>query len=129
MDCHVTILKLFPGITQQTVEAILEIPNLKGVVLETYGSGNAETSLWFIEALRSAVQKGILIYNVSQCNGGTVTQGRYETSKHLHEIGILSGGDATTEAAITKLMFLIANQESATDAKRYMVRAIRGEMS
>jgi len=129
MDSHVTIIKLFPGISKETVEAIINIEGLKGVVLETYGSGNAETSAWFIDTLQKAIASGIMIYNVSQCNGGTVTQGRYETSRHLQEIGVLSGGDLTTEAAITKLMFLLANQESATDAKRYLVRAIRGEMS
>lgn len=129
MDSRVAILKLFPGITPQTVEAILNIQNLRGLVLETYGSGNAETSRWFIEALCMAIQKGVIILNVSQCNGGTVMQGRYETSKHLQEIGVLSGGDCTTEAAITKLMFLLANQESSLDARRYLVRSIRGEMS
>jgi len=129
MDNRVTILKLFPGITAETVKAILEIPDLRGLVLETYGSGNAETSPWFIAILKNAIDKGMLIYNVSQCNGGTVTQGRYETSRHLQEIGVLSGGDCTTEAAITKLMFLLGNQEFPSDSRRYLVRAIRGEMS
>jgi L-asparaginase len=129
IDSHVTVLKLFPGINLETVEAILNIPGLKGIVLETYGSGNAMTSDWFIKALKAAIGRGILVFNVSQCNGGTVTQGRYETSKHLQDIGVLSGGDITTEAAITKLMFLLANQDSATDARRYLVRAIRGEMT
>lgn len=129
MDSHVTILKLFPGINYATVKAILEIPGLRGVVLETYGSGNAETSDWFIGLLKNAIDSGMLIYNVSQCNGGTVTQGRYETSRHLQDIGVLSGADSTTEAAITKLMFLLANQEFPADARRYLVRAIRGEMS
>jgi len=129
MDNRVTILKLFPGISFQTVKAILEIPDLKGLVLETYGSGNAETSPWFIGLLKNAVDSGIIIYNVSQCNGGTVTQGKYETSRHLQEIGVLSGGDLTTESAVTKLMFLLANQEFPTDFRRYLVRAIRGEMS
>jgi len=129
MESRVTILKLFPGISKETVDAVLQIDGLKGVVLETYGSGNALTSDWFIDSLRKAIDSGISIFNVSQCNGGTVIQGRYETSKHLQEIGVLSGGDLTTEAAITKLMFLLANQDSPTDARRYLVRAIRGEMT
>lgn len=129
LDNNVAILKLFPGITPATIQAILNIPNLKGVVLETYGSGNAETSGWFVHLLHEAVQKGILILNVSQCNGGTVLQGRYETSRHLQEVGVLGGGDLTTEAAITKMMFLLANQGSILDVKRYLVRSIRGEMS
>lgn len=129
MDNRVTVLKLFPGISPDTIQAILNIPQLKGVVMETYGSGNAETSPWFIHALKQAIDRGVIIYNVSQCNGGTVMQGRYETSKHLQDIGVLSGGDLTTEAAVTKLMFLLANQEFPTDARRYLVRSIRGEMS
>jgi L-asparaginase len=129
MDSRVTILKLFPGISKEAIEAILTIEGLRGVVLETYGSGNAETSSWFIESLHKAIVSGIVIYNVSQCNGGTVMQGRYETSKHLQDIGVLSGRDLTTEAAITKLMFLLANQQNISDAKRYLMRSIRGEMS
>ena len=129
MDSRVTILKLFPGISKEAIEAILTIEGLRGVVLETYGSGNAETSSWFIESLHKAIVSGIVIYNVSQCNGGTVMQGRYETSKHLQDIGVLSGRDLTTEAAITKLMFLLANQQNISDAKRYLMRSIRGERS
>ncbi len=129
MDEHVAVLKLFPGINRQTVEAVLNIPGLKGVVMETYGSGNAMTASWFIEALSAAIARGILIFNVSQCNGGTVLQGRYETSRHLKDTGVLGGGDMTTEAAITKMMFLLANKDSEHDVRRYLVRAIRGEMS
>jgi L-asparaginase len=98
--------------------------------METFGSGNAATAGWFIHLLRSAIEeRGILIFNVSQCIGGTVMQGRYETSRHLQEIGVLSGGDCTTEAAVTKMMFLLANLDHAPDARRYLVRSIRGEMS
>ncbi len=129
LENRVTILKLFPGISSETVQAIVQIPGLRGIVLETYGSGNAETSPWFIQTLKSAIDQGMVIFNVSQCNGGTVTQGRYETSRQLQEIGVLSGGDLTTEAAVTKMMFLLANQEFPTDARRYLVRSIRGEMS
>lgn len=129
MDNRVAVLKLFPGISEATVRAILHIPDLRGVVMETFGSGNAATAGWFIHLLRSAIERGILIFNVSQCIGGTVLQGRYETSRHLQEIGVLSGGDCTTEAAVTKMMFLLANLDHATDARRYLVRSIRGEMS
>lgn len=129
MDTRVAIIKLFPGIGSEMIECILNLPNLKGVVLETYGSGNAPTESWFIETLKRAIDKGIIIFNVSQCNGGTVMQGRYETSKALMQIGVLSGGDITTEAATTKLMFLLAHDESYGDIKRSLTRAIRGEMS
>jgi L-asparaginase len=129
MDENVAVLKLFPGIGRHVVEALLEIPGLKGIVLETFGSGNAMTDSWFIKALEAAIAKGILIFNVSQCNGGTVMHGRYETSRHLQDIGVLSGGDITSEAAITKMMFLLANKDSMSDVRRYLVRSVRGEMS
>ena len=114
---------------QDVIDAILGLPSLKGVVMETYGSGNAPAENWFLESLRQAIERGVLIYNVSQCNGGTVVQGRYETSKTLLSLGVLSGGDITTEAAVTKLMFLLAHQDSLGDIKRNLTRAIRGEMS
>ncbi len=129
MDTRVAILKLYPGIGREVIDAILNLPSLKGVVLETYGSGNAPTETWFLDSLRSAIDKGILIYNVSQCNGGTVTQGRYETSRTLLNLGVLSGGDITTEAAVTKLMFLLAHQDQMGDVPRNLTKAIRGEMS
>ncbi|SFB74571.1 L-asparaginase [Flexibacter flexilis DSM 6793] len=129
MDTRVAILKLFPGVGPEIVESIINLPNLKGVVIETYGSGNAPTESWFIESLKKAINKGIIVYNVSQCNGGTVMQGRYETSKSLMQIGVLSGGDITTEAAVTKLMFLLGNDDSYGDVKRNLTRAIRGEMT
>lgn len=129
MDPHVGILKIFPGISPAFVEAICMLDGLKGLVLETYGSGNAETSPWFIDLLKKAIDRGTLIFNVSQCNGGRVMQGHYETSRRLQEIGVLSGGDITTEAAITKLMFLLANVEDRHEVQRLLGRSIRGEMN
>jgi L-asparaginase len=129
MESGVVFLKLFPGISPAAVKAILEIPGLKGLVLESYGSGNAQTSAWFIQLLKEAGERGVVIFNVSQCNGGTVTMGRYETSRHLKENGVLGGGDCTSEAALTKLMFLLANVENPADIRRFLVRSIRGEMS
>jgi len=129
MDTRVAILRLFPGIDEATVRAILGIDDLRGVVLETYGSGNAPTSKWFIDALREGVDKGIRIINVSQCIGGTVIQGRYETSKALSHVGVISGADLTTEAAITKLMFLLANETEPTELNKKLSQSIRGEMT
>lgn len=129
MDSQVVVLKLFPGINKETVAAILSIPNLRGIILETYGSGNAPTDPWFIQLLKDAIDNNILIFNVSQCNGGTVLQGRYQTSKSLAQIGVLSGGDITTEAAVTKMMFLLANTSSIEECKSLLVTPIRGEMS
>lgn len=129
MDTRVAILKLFPGIGREIVESILEIPNLKGVVLETYGSGNAPTDTWLVNALKTAVEKDITILNVSQCHGGTVMQGRYETSKQMVQAGVISGADLTTEAAATKLMFLLANSNSTEDLKAKLRKPIRGELT
>ena len=106
-DSGVSVLKLFPGISQASVEAILQTKGLKAVILETFGSGNAPSSLWFIELLRNSIQNGLIILNVSQCQGGMVLQGKYETSRSLAEIGVISAGDMTLEAAVTKLMLLL----------------------
>ncbi len=128
-DTNVTILKLFPGISRNVVESILGIRGLKGLVLETYGSGNTMNYEWFLNCLKEAVDKNIIIFNVSQCIGGKVIQGRYESSRLLDEIGVLSGGDITTEAAITKLMFLLSKEKNIKEVKKKLKTSQAGEMS
>ncbi|GAB3646880.1 asparaginase [Echinicola sediminis] len=129
LDKSVMILKLFPGITSEVIDSCFNIKGLRGVVLETYGSGNSPTEQWFIDTIEKAVKKGIIILNVSQCNGGRVIQGRYETSKELKRIGVLSGGDITSEAAICKMMFLLANETDEEEIRRKLIAPIAGEMS
>jgi L-asparaginase len=129
LDNNVMILKLFPGITSRILDSSFQIDGLKGVVLETYGSGNSPSEDWFINSLEKAIKKGVIILNVSQCNGGRVIQGRYQTSKDLKRIGVLSGGDITTEAAITKMMFLLGNENDEKTIRKKLVTPLAGEMS
>ncbi len=125
----IVLLKLFPGITKQTVACMLSVKNLKGVVLETYGSGNAPSNDWFVTLLQKAINNGIHIVNVTQCVAGSVLQGRYETSVKLKKIGIISGKDITTESAIAKLMYLLGEGVPNQRFKEIFEGSLRGEMS
>jgi L-asparaginase len=128
LDNDVAIIKMFPGISEVVLAAILDIPNLKGIVLETYGAGNAPTEDWFIDLLKKAINKGLHIINVTQCSAGSVSMGQYETSTSLKEIGVISGKDITTEAAITKLMYLLGQKIETSKFKVSFETSLRGEM-
>jgi L-asparaginase len=127
-DDNVAVLKLFPGISKNVLSSVLKTPNLKGIILETYGSGNAPSSEWFISELENAIKNNICVINVTQCSGGSVNMGLYETSTQLKNIGIVSGKDITSEAAITKLMYLLGQKVAPKVFKTIFETSLRGEM-
>lgn len=128
MNNNVVIIKMFPGISGAVFKTILDTPNLEGVILETYGAGNTTTSNWFIELLEEYIKKGLYIINITQCSGGSVIMGQYETSARLKKIGVISGKDITSEAGITKLMYLLSRKLSPKEFKKAYETSLRGEM-
>lgn len=129
LDKSVAILKMFPGISESVVDAILNAKGVRAIVLETYGSGNVTTQKWFIDALANAISKGRVILNITQCAAGRVEQGRYQTSAGLAKIGVVGGADMTTEAAVTKLMYLLGNTRNAAELKKQLRKNVRGELT
>ena len=128
LDNNVAILKLFPGIQESFVKSVLSVPNLKGVILETFGSGNALREQWFIDLLSDALNSGIVVVNVTQCLYGNVEMHRYGTGQHLERLGVVSGHDITSEAALTKLMVLLGNVNDTDQVRQLMSKSLRGEM-
>ncbi|WP_127846543.1 asparaginase [Psychroflexus aestuariivivens] len=125
----ILIVKIFPGINRSTLEQLLGIKNLRGIILETFGSGNTKTDDWFIDLLKETINRGVHIINVTQCIGGSVEMGKYATSEKLKEIGVISGKDITTEAAVGKMMYLLAKNLGPNVFKTIFETSLRGEMN
>lgn len=129
LNSNICVLKIFPGISRQVLESILYISDLEGIVLETYGAGNAPTESWFINALKNAIDRGVKVVNVTQCWGGSVDMNKYENGVALKKIGVVSGHDITTESAITKMMVLLSEKISRTDFSIQFQQPFCGELT
>ncbi len=125
----VLIVKLFPGLEESSLRAMLGVEGMHSVVLETYGSGNAPTAAWFGKALRETVDRGVVVLNVTQCASGSVAMDIYEAGRGLEEMGVVSGKDITTEAAVTKLMWLAGLRMDRERIKEMLKQSLRGEIT
>ena len=129
LDNNVIIFSLFPGVREDLIRHIIHTPNLRAIVMRTFGSGNAPQSPWLINALKEGTRNGKVIVNISQCMQGTVEMGRYDTGFHLKEAGVVSGYDSTVESAVTKLMFLQSHYTDPEKIRMLMNQSIRGEIT
>ena len=129
LDNNVIIFSLFPGIREDLIRHIIHTPNLKAIVMRTFGSGNAPQSPWLLQALKEGTAGGKVIVNISQCMQGRVEMGRYDTGYHLQQAGVVSGYDSTVESAVTKLMLLQSHYDDPDEVRYWMNRSIRGEIT
>jgi L-asparaginase len=126
---NIAVLKLFPGINPNFVKATVNTTGLLALIIETFGSGNAPTYRWFIEELKGFMTRGGIILNITQCHGGSVEMGLYETSREMLEAGVLSGRDITSEASVTKLMHLLGTISDREKIVSSINNSLAGEIS
>ncbi len=130
LNTDIIILKIFPGISEEVIRASLNIKSLKAVIIETFGAGNAPTTPWLLKKIRNAVDRGLVVLNVTQCSAGGVDMTKYDTGKGLLSAGVLSGRDITTEAALAKLMWILGQPEkNKREVESCINKSLRGEIS
>jgi L-asparaginase len=129
LDNDIIVLKLFPGLSKKLTISIINTKGAKAIVMETFGAGNATTEEWFVNELKAAIKRGVIILNVTQCHEGRVVQGMYETSRQLKNIGVVSGHDITYESAVAKLMFLLGQKLPLAKTKQLLEKNLRGELT
>jgi L-asparaginase len=128
MDPNIATIKLYPGITESVVKAIIQTPGLKAIIIESFGSGNLPSTPWLIALFEECVQKQLILYNISQCNGGKVLKGQYASSKNSNNL-LVSGSDISSEAAITKLMWVLGQKLDYQTSINLLEANLAGELS
>ena len=129
LDTRVAILKVHPGMTPQVMRAVVADPQTRACIIETYGSGNALSKPWFLDLVKQASDEGKILLNVTQCKAGTVNMDLYATGASLKNVGVLSGADITTEAALGKLFSLMGRSENDKWVKTMLEKDLCGEIS
>ncbi len=129
LDTNVSVVDIFPGMSEQTLRHMLGAPGVKGVVLRTFGAGNCPTVSWFREAIEETVKRGAVVLNVTQCHNGFVHPRLYLAGKLLANTGIVPGHDITVEAAVTKMMYLFGRGYDAVEVREQLRRSLAGEVS
>ncbi|TNE56103.1 MAG: asparaginase [Bacteroidetes bacterium] len=129
LNNQVALMKVFPGFNMDLYESLFQVDRVKGIVIESFGSGNLPRNERFVETIRQYIHTGGIVLNITQCSTGSVNQGKYETSSFLEELGVVGGADLTTEAAITKLMYLIGKYPDISSRIRALKKSLVGEMT